>query len=170
MDAITERLSSYGAAEEREGLFSNRITAAAEHQASKPSRVTVCHSPHHVCLSLTLPPSSILLLQICCMHIHPLLLSGLFKFFFSFISTLCLSARALLTLGSFSPLTFTPLFITSLSPRLNFIPSSSAFFFPLFISFYPLAVTIPLFLCLPCLHSRSPSVFFTFWQTPASLY
>lgn len=56
------------------------------------------------------------------------------------------------------------------SPRLNFIPSSFAFFFPLFISFYPLAVTIPLFLCLPCLHSRSPSVFFTFWQTPASLY
>lgn len=32
-------------------LFSNRIAAAAEHPASKPSRVTVCHSPHHVCLS-----------------------------------------------------------------------------------------------------------------------
>ena len=43
-------------------------------------------------------------------------------------------------------------------------------FFYLFIYFYPLAVTIPLFLCLPCLHSRSPSVFFTFWQTSASLY
>lgn len=53
------------------------ITAAAEHQASKPSRVTLCHSPHHVCLSLTLPPSSILPLQICCMHIHPLVLSSL---------------------------------------------------------------------------------------------
>lgn len=54
--------------------------------------------------------------------------------------------------------------------KVEFHPFIFRLFFPLFISFYPLAVTIPLFLCLPCLHSRSPSVFFTFWQTPASLY
>lgn len=104
-------------------LFSNRIAAAAEHPASKPSRVTVCHSPHHVCLSPHPPPSNLL-------HAR------------TFTPSL-----PLLDHSQSLP------FITSFSPRLNFIPSSSSSSPP------------------PGCHRPSlPICLFTFWQTSVSLY
>lgn len=125
-----------------------------------PSCLSVSHSA-------SLPILLLLLLQICSMHIHSLLLSPPFFFFFL---ALCLSsplfsfALAPLFLGSLSPLTFTPLFITSLSPRLNFIPSSCLFFFLSPGCHHPSLPLPP----LPPL--TQPICRFTFWQTSVSLY
>ncbi len=124
-----------------------------------PSRLSVSHSA-------SLP--ILLLLQICSLHIYPFLLSISFLSFF-FLALLLSSplfsfALAPLSLGSLSPLTFTTLFITSLSPRLNFIPSSSSSFF-----FCP-GCHHPSLLLPPLPPLTQPICLFTFWQTLVSLY
>lgn len=121
-----------------------------------PSRLSVSQSASLLVPLLLL----LLLLQICSMLMHSLLLS----------SPLCLSsplfpfALALLFLGSLSPLTFSPLFITTLSPRLNFIPSSSSSPSPPPDCHHPSLPLPP----LPPL--TQPICLFTFWQTSVSLY
>lgn len=121
-----------------------------------PSRLSVSHSLHP-----PPPPSNLL-------HAHTLTPSLHPPFFFFFSCLAFIFALALLPLASPSPLAFAPLFITSLSPRLNFIPSSRSSFFFFFSPWLSPSLSPPSPPSPP--HSRSPSVFFTFWQTLVSLY
>lgn len=126
---------------------------------------SVTHPIMSVCLSLCLHPPSSSFKSAACTYIHSF--SPVYSNFFSLSSPLSASPPVLSWLLDLSVLSHS---LHSSSPVCHQGWISSLHLPPLFISFYPLAVTIPLFLCLPCLHSRSPSVFFTFWQTPASLY
>lgn len=104
-------------------MFSIRITDAAEHQASKPSRVTVCHSPRQVCIS------------------HSASLPVFFFYFFSHTFAPSQSFSFLFWSSSFS-FTLAPLCLGSLGPHKftsppatkvefhSFIFLFSYFFFP----------------------------------------
>lgn len=101
-------------------LFSNRITAVLQSAGLQTPLEwrSVTHPITSVCLSLFLALRATLLLQICSSLIHSLLLSISFFLLWLFIPSPSLSCLTLTSLSS-----------ASLSPRLNFIPSSPLLFF-----------------------------------------